>query len=227
MFERFTDAARRAVTLAQEEARGLNHDHIGSEHLLLGLLREGGTAARALASAGVSLEDVRERVEATVGRGTEPPPEHVPFAPNGKKVMELAMREALRLRHDHIGTEHLLLGVVGEGEGLGTRVLETLGVGAHQVRQQILELLHDAPQPKPRRRGLRGPLSASTGARAEGGVWAVEPPGQPLCHRCRSVLETSARWRTLDVPHDGEHPARPVTVVYCDACGATVGVVSD
>ena len=143
MFERFTDRARRVVVLAQEEARTLDHGYIGTEHLLLGLIREGdGVAARALVSLGISLEAVREQVGEIIGRGQQPPPGHIPFTPRAKKVLELALREAQQLGHDYIGTEHLLLGLIREGSGVAAQVLVRLGVDLNRTRQQVVQLLH-------------------------------------------------------------------------------------
>ena len=117
MFERFTDRARRVVVLAQEEARMLNHNYIGTEHILLGLIHEGeGVAAKALESLGISLEAVREQVEEIIGQGQQAPSGHIPFTPRAKKVLELSLREALQLGHNYIGTEHILLGLIREGE---------------------------------------------------------------------------------------------------------------
>ncbi|HEV8276795.1 MAG TPA: Clp protease N-terminal domain-containing protein [Streptosporangiaceae bacterium] len=143
MFERFTDRARRVVVLAQEEARMLNHNYLGTEHLLLGLVHEGeGVAARALESLGISLGAVRQQVEEIIGQGQQPPAGHVPFTPRAKKVIELARREASDLGHNYIGTEHLLLGLVREGEGVAAQVLVKLGADLAGVRQQVVELLH-------------------------------------------------------------------------------------
>jgi Clp amino terminal domain, pathogenicity island component len=142
MFERFTDRARRSVVLAQQEASQLNHNYIGTEHLLLGLLHEdSGVAARALESLGVSLEAVRAQVEEIIGRGKEAPSGHVPFTPRSKKVLELALREALLLDHNYIGTEHILLGLVREGEGVAAQVLVELGADLPRVRQQVTQVL--------------------------------------------------------------------------------------
>ena len=128
MYERFTDQARRAVVQAQEEARMLNHDSIGTEHILLGLIHErDGVAAQALESLGISLDVVRQQIEEIIGRGQQAPPEHIPFTPRSKKVLELSLREALQLSHDYIGTEHILLGLIHEGQGVAARTLETLG----------------------------------------------------------------------------------------------------
>ena len=142
MFERFTDRARRVVVLAQEESRLLNHDFIGTEHVLLGLIAEGeGVAAQALAALGVRLEAVRTKVEETVGRGESTPSGHIPFTPRAKKVLELSLREALSLGHNYIGTEHLLLGVIREGEGVGATVLVGLGADLSTVRVKVVEIL--------------------------------------------------------------------------------------
>ncbi len=128
MFERFTDRARRVVVLAQEEARLLNHNYIGTEHILLGLIHEGeGVAAKALESLGISLEAVRAQVEEIIGHGGQAPSGHIPFTPRAKKVLELSLREALQLGHNYIGTEHILLGLIREGEGVAAQVLVKLG----------------------------------------------------------------------------------------------------
>jgi ATP-dependent Clp protease ATP-binding subunit ClpC len=145
MFERYTDQARRVVVLAQEEAKMLNHDSIGAEHLLLGLIREGeGVAARALESLGIRLAAVRQQVEEIIGRGKQAPPGHVPFTPQAKKVLELALREAAALGHDYIGTEHILLGLIREGRGVAVRVLVKLGAGLDRARQQVIQSLLEA-----------------------------------------------------------------------------------
>jgi ATP-dependent Clp protease ATP-binding subunit ClpC len=140
----FTDRARRVVVLAQDEARLRNHDYLGTEHLLLGLIREGegveGVAVRALESLGISLEVVRARVQEIIGQGHSVPTRHLPFTPRAKKVLELSFREALLLGHDHIGTEHLLLGLIREGEGVAAQVLMQLGADLSRVRQRVIEL---------------------------------------------------------------------------------------
>jgi Clp amino terminal domain, pathogenicity island component len=142
MFERFTDRARRVVVLAQEEARHLDHNYIGTEHLLLGLIHEGeGVAAQALTQLGVSLEAVRAEVTEIVGQGTDAPTGHIPFTPRAKKVLELSLREALELGHNYIGTEHVLLGLLREGQGVGAQVLVKLGADLTSVRQVVVQLL--------------------------------------------------------------------------------------
>ncbi len=146
MFERFTDRARRVVVLAQEEARLLNHNYIGTEHILLGLIHEGeGVAAKSLESLGISLEAVRQQVEELIGQGGSSPSGHIPFTPRAKKVLELSLREALQLGHNYIGTEHILLGLIREGEGVAAQVLVKLGADLSRVRQQVIQLLSGYP----------------------------------------------------------------------------------
>ena len=158
MFERFTDRARRVVVLAQEEARMLNHNYIGTEHILLGLIHEGeGVAAKALESLGISLEAVRQQVEEIIGQGQQAPSGHIPFTPRAKKVLELSLREALQLGHNYIGTEHILLGLIREGDGVAAQVLVKLGADLNRVRQQVIQLLH----------GYQGKEPASAGTSAE------------------------------------------------------------
>jgi ATP-dependent Clp protease ATP-binding subunit ClpA len=142
MFERFTDRARRAVALAQDEARMLDHGWIGTEHILLGLIHEGeGVAAKALESLGISLDAVRQQVEEFVGRGQQAPSGHIPFTPRAKKVLELSLRESRQLGHNYIGTEHILLGLIREGDGVAAQVLVVLGADLDRVRRQVIELL--------------------------------------------------------------------------------------
>src|SRR5215207_5119197 len=142
MFERFTDRARRVVVLAQEEARHLDHNYIGTEHILLGLIHEGeGVAARALTALDISLEAVRSQVREIIGQGESPPTGHIPFTPRAKKVLELSLREALALGHNYIGTEHILLGLIREDEGIAAQVLAGHGADLDQARQEVVRLL--------------------------------------------------------------------------------------
>jgi len=160
MFERFTDRARRVVVLAQEEARMLNHNYIGTEHILLGLIHEGeGVAAKSLESLGISLEAVRSQVEEIIGQGQQAPSGHIPFTPRAKKVLELSLREALQLGHNYIGTEHILLGLIREGEGVAAQVLVKLGAELTRVRQQVIQLLS----------GYQGKETAEAGTGGRGG----------------------------------------------------------
>jgi ATP-dependent Clp protease ATP-binding subunit ClpC len=143
MFERFTDRARRVVVLAQEEARMLNHNHIGTEHILLGLIHEGdGVGARALESLGISLVAVRQQVEEIIGRGKQTPSGHIPFTPRAKKVLELSLREAKEFGHSYIGTEHILLGLIHEGDSMAARLLVKLGADLDRTRQEVVQVLH-------------------------------------------------------------------------------------
>jgi len=142
VYEEFTDRARRAVVQAQEEARMLSHNHIGTEHILLGLIHEDGVAGKTLESLGISLDAVRQQIEEIIGRGQQQAPSgHIPFTPRAKKVLELALREALQLDHKYIGTEHILLGLIREGDGVAALVLVRLGADLNRVRQQVIHLL--------------------------------------------------------------------------------------
>jgi len=179
VFERFTDRARRVIVLAQEEARMLNHNYIGTEHILLGLIHEGeGVAAKALESMGISLEDVRKEVEELIGPGSQPPSGHIPFTPRAKKVLELSLREGLQMGHKYIGTEFLLLGLVREGEGVAARVLVKLGADLPRVRQTVIQLLsgYEGQQggEAPEGSGLAG-----AGAAPGGGAFGGRQMGGP------------------------------------------------
>ena len=150
MFQRFTDRARQVVVLAQVEARRLDHNWIGTEHILLGLIDEGGgVAAKALESLGISLDAARQQVEEIIGRGQQAPSGHIPFTPRAKKVLELSLRESQQLGHDYIGTEHVLLGLLREGDGVAAQVLVRLGADLDRVRQQVIRLLHGYPAEEP------------------------------------------------------------------------------
>ena len=156
MFERFTERARQVVVLAQEEARMLDHNYIGTEHLLLGLIHEGeGIAALALASLDITLEAVRQQVEEIIGRGQQAPSGHIPFTPRAKKILELSLREALKLGSEVIGTEHLLLGLVDEGHGVGAQILDRLGAPAPAVREAVLSQAGTEPEPAAPEAGVR------------------------------------------------------------------------
>ncbi len=160
MFERFSDRARRVVVLAQEEARLLNHNYIGTEHILLGLIHEGeGVAAEALESLEISLDDARTQVHEIIGHGGQAPSGHIPFTPRAKKVLELSLREALELGHNYIGTEHILLGLIREGEGVGAQALANLGADLAVVRKRVIQLLSGNP-------GVEPAAGAATGVEA-------------------------------------------------------------
>src|SRR5688500_3156229 len=172
MFERFTDRARRVVVLAQEEARLLNHNYIGTEHLLLGLIHEGeGLAAKALESLGVSLEQVRAQVEEMIGVGTATPQGHIPFTPRAKKVLELSLREALQHGHNYISTAHILLGLLREGEGVAAQVTMKLGLELPKVRQTVLQLMHGTASGDP---------AKGTGGEAPSGSLVLDQFGRNL-----------------------------------------------
>jgi hypothetical protein len=181
MFERFTDRGRRVVVLAQEEARLLNHDYIGTEHILLGLIHEGeGVAARALVALDISLDAVRAQVEEIVGQGERPPTGHIPFTPRAKKVLELSLREALNLGHNYIGTEHILLGLIREGEGVAAQVLVKLGAGLERVRQVVVQLLAGHAGPVPAEQQPPGQLriggqAVTAGIAGGPGLYQAEP----------------------------------------------------
>jgi ATP-dependent Clp protease ATP-binding subunit ClpC len=168
VFERFTDRARRVVVLAQEEARFLNHNYIGTEHILLGLLNEGeGIAAQALESLDIDLASVRDEVVKIIGQGQQSPSGHIPFTPRAKKVLELSLREALQLGHNYIGTEHILLGLIREGEGVAAQVLQQLGAELQKVRQTVIQLLSGpggSEEQQPKTAGAGGRESSSSGS---------------------------------------------------------------
>ncbi len=195
MFERFTDRARRVVVLAQEEARMLSHNYIGTEHILLGLIHEGeGVAAKALESLDISLEAVRAQVEEIIGQGQQAPSGHIPFTPRAKKVLELSLREALQLGHSYIGTEHILLGLIREGEGVAAQVLQKLGADLNRVRQQVIQLLS----------GFQGKESGSSGA-ATGGSGGEAPSSSLVLDQFGQNLTQAAREGKLD-PVIGREP---------------------
>jgi ATP-dependent Clp protease ATP-binding subunit ClpC len=212
MFERFTDRARRVVVLAQEEARMLDHNYIGTEHLLLGLVHEGeGVAAQALAGMGIQLEAVRWQVEQIIGHGQATSSGHIPFTPRAKKVLELALREALQLGHNYIGTEHILLGLVREGEGVAAQALQKLGADLNRVRQAVIRLLGEKGQGS-----SAGPHEEVEG---EGGL-----PG-PRCPRCNADLAVFATYRTITVPDEEESGGRKAAFVFCRRCSYTLGML--
>jgi ATP-dependent Clp protease ATP-binding subunit ClpC len=184
VFERFTDRARRVVVLAQEEARLLNHSYIGTEHILLGLIHEGeGVAAKALESLNISLEAVRAQVEEIIGQGGSSPSGHIPFTPRAKKVLELSLREALQLGHNYIGTEHILLGLIREGEGVAAQVLVKLGADLSRVRQQVIQLLSGYQGPAGKGEGT--PAGAKDEPQEKGGSQILDQFGRNLTQLAR------------------------------------------
>ncbi|MGB9033553.1 MAG: ATP-dependent Clp protease ATP-binding subunit [Paeniglutamicibacter sp.] len=189
MFERFTDRARRVVVLAQEEARMLNHNYIGTEHVLLGLIHEGeGVAAKALESLNISLGAVREQVQEIIGQGQQAPSGHIPFTPRAKKVLELSLREALQLGHNYIGTEHILLGLIREGEGVAAQVLVKLGADLSRVRQQVIQLLS----------GYQGGKETAGAGVSSGGQTEGTPAGSAVLDQFGRNLTAAAREGKLD-----------------------------
>src|SRR5205807_6010184 len=218
VFERFTDRARRVLVLSQDEARALNHNFIGTEHLLLGVIREeNGLAAKALTSLGISLDRVREKVKETIGPATVGYEGSPPFTPRAKKVLELSLREALQLGHNYIGTEHILLGLVREGEGVGAQVLAGCAGGLARVRQSVLELIPghgEAPEPSAPAE-IRPP---------RGSVFGTEPP--PCSHRAKD-LEGALGYRRIEAAGDAGQPGLPVMAVYCTRCGTTLAILPD
>jgi hypothetical protein len=237
VFERFTDRARRSVVLAQEEARMLNHNYIGTEHILLGLVRErDGIAGKALVSLDISLEAVRQQVEEIIGQGQAAPRGHIPFTPRAKKVLELSLREALQLGHNYIGTEHILLGLIREGEGVAAQVLQKLGADLNRVRQTVIQL-------------LSGYLTGTEGGKVAGGseleelstgVAGGEEIGvstervaprswemgedAPLCPNCFAGLDETLAIRILETAGEGE--VLSVKIAYCRRCGVALGAVT-
>jgi ATP-dependent Clp protease ATP-binding subunit ClpC len=225
MFERFTERARRVVVLAQEESRELGHDHIGTEHLLLALIREeDGIAGQALAEAGVTLDAARKQVETVVGRG-EPEPKrrsgkrwrrHVPFTARAKKTMELSLRESLGLGHNYIGTEHLLLGLLSLGEGIGSEALARLGADPAQLREILLRLARAHPEsPK---------VDLREAAEFEIHEGSVRETASPRCPTCHSDLVEAAAVRTIDLPQE-EEGSRTLTFAFCRRCGSSLGIL--
>ena len=224
MFERFTDRARRVVVLAQDEARELGHAYIGTEHLLLGLFREeGGVAAKALTSLGVSPEEIRGQILEVVGTGEGQPPGHIPFTPRAKKILELGLREARQLGHSYIGTEHILLGIVREGEGVAAQVLQAQGLSLVVVRRAVAETLAGYSTEAVEAAGFR-PMTGWIARRTRGRV--TEPVEQtsgtgPRCSACGADLSETAGYRTIRALGE-DVVARDVVVVYCTACGTAI-----
>jgi ATP-dependent Clp protease ATP-binding subunit ClpC len=205
VFERFSERARRVVVLAQEEARMLNHNYIGTEHILLGLIHEGeSVAAKALESLGISLEAVRQQVEEIIGQGQSPPTGQIPFTPRAKKVLELSLREALQLGHNYIGTEHILLGLIREGEGVGAEVLTKQGATLERARGEVMQLIAAAPPE----------------------VGIPQPEEGPLCPRCQAVLAETAAYRVLEIPAFEEGEPRAVRFAFCRRCGTWLGTLA-
>ena len=200
MFERFTDRDRRVVVLAQEEARRLNHNYIGTEHILLGLIQEGeGHAAKALAELNINIDSVRTEVVEIIGEGQQSPSGHIPFTPRAKKVLELSLREALQLGHNYIGTEHILLGLIREGEGVAAQVLKKLGAELSQVRQTVIKLISSSGESKKQQ-------SASTGGRerrgSSTGSAILDQFGRNLTRMAKEGKLDPVNGRTTEIERD-------------------------
>jgi ATP-dependent Clp protease ATP-binding subunit ClpC len=210
VFERFTDRARRVLVLAQEEARVLNHSYIGTEHILLGLIHEGeGVAAKALERSGVTLEAVRNEVDQITGTGSNGPSGSPPFTPRAKKVLEFSLRESIELGHDYIGTEHMMLGVIREGEGVAAQALRNLGIDLEQLREEVIDI----------QSGSYGDVGGSQVRRVVG----TDPP---RCPKCRAGLSEQARYRLIAVPPQDPESGEAdlsIPVVYCNRCGTALG----
>jgi ATP-dependent Clp protease ATP-binding subunit ClpC len=212
MFERFSDRARRVLVLAQEEARLQNHSYIGTEHILLGLVHEEeGVAAHALLRCGITIERARRAVEETVGARGESPGGSPPFTPRAKKVLELALREALQIGHSYIGTEHLLLGLIREGDGVAVTILQNLGADLVQLRREVIALMAGATE--------------DLGGEDEGRHPAAHAD-PPRCPRCRAGLSEDARYQVIEVPagdSESDDGVVSVTMIYCNGCGTALG----
>ena len=227
MFERFTQSARRVIVLAQEEAGRLDHDYIGTEHLLLGLLAEGeGVGARALATLGISLPSVRVEIEKIVGRGRTPPTGHIPFTPRAKKVLELSLLEARELEDQHIGTEHLLLGLVREGEGVAAQVLGRLGVKFDDVRSAVIAALSGEKAVPGRTTVLRPMLADEFDAYLE---WAIDDYAAELERNGKAVgdaaLEASRSSFASLLAEGVETPGHALLTAEDPSDGERVGVL--
>jgi ATP-dependent Clp protease ATP-binding subunit ClpC len=225
VFERFTDRARRVVVLAQEEARMLNHDYIGTEHILLGLVRErDGVAARALDSLNIKLGAVRREVEDVIGQGQAAPRGHIPFTPRAKKVLELSLREALQLGHNYIGTEHILLGLIREGEGVAAQVLQKLGADLNRVRQTVIQILSGYAAGAEVRR-VEGGAEMEAELATEIAPTAIPAAEDaPMCPNCFAALDETLAVKAMETTLEGEDLS--VKIAYCNRCGVALGSVT-
>jgi ATP-dependent Clp protease ATP-binding subunit ClpA len=239
VFERFTDRARAVLTAAQEEARNFNHDSIGTEHILLGLLyNEEGVGGRALTSLGVTLDAARHELTMIVGVAPDVPHHSPPFTSGAKKVLELSLREALQLGHGYIGTEHILLGLTGVDKGVAIQILANLSVGLDSVRQKVFRLMPTEADPEQAGASMSVGklLTPANVVRPHRRAASQEDPNRqeqpmegptqyPRCAYCHTDLTTAARFRTLVVPPDsGEEGQEPIStfVVYCSGCGVAL-----
>jgi ATP-dependent Clp protease ATP-binding subunit ClpA len=225
VFERFTDRARRVVVLAQEEARMLNHNYIGTEHILLGLVRErDGVAAKALDGLNIRLDAVRREVEEVIGQGQAAPTGHIPFTPRAKKVLELSLREALQLGHNYIGTEHILLGLIREGEGVAAQVLQKLGADLDRVRQTVIQLLSGYTAGAEIRKVGGGAEMEEELATEIAPTPVPAAEDAPTCPNCFAALDEHLAVRELATMAGGE--SLSVKIAYCSRCGVALGAVT-
>jgi ATP-dependent Clp protease ATP-binding subunit ClpC len=226
VFERFTDRARRVVVLAQEEARMLDHNYIGTEHILLGLIHEGeGVAAQALDALGISLPDARRDIEEIIGKGQAAPKGHIPFTPRAKKVLELSLREALQLSHNYIGTEHILLGLVREGEGVAAQVLQKRGADLNRVRQAVIQLLSGSVAGAQAQAGGGSSEMSELTSEMHPTSVQVSPKDFPVCPSCLAPLSETAAVMTCAARKEDESFVS-VELVYCSRCGSALGTIS-
>jgi len=225
VFERFTERARRVVVLAQEEARMLNHNYIGTEHILLGLVREqDGVAAKALNSLNIKLDAVRREVEEIIGQGQAAPTGHIPFTPRAKKVLELSLREALQLGHNYIGTEHILLGLIREGEGVASQVLQKLGADLNRVRQTVIQLLSGYTAGR-EVRTVAGEAEMAELATEIAPTAIPAAEDAPMCPNCFAALDETLAVRVLQTTAEGDETFS-VKIAYCSRCGVALGAVT-
>lgn len=218
MFETFTERARRVVVFAQAEARMLNHDYIGTEHLLLGVLREGESiGAHALTAAGVSLESARRQLEDIIGAGDAPPTGHIPFTPRAKKVLRLSLEEAQQLGHLYVGAEHLLLGLIREGTGVAAQIIVKLAGDLDRVRGSVVDGLRAEPtEGVPRSRAFERTMAVTISAEEDSGEW-------PLCPVCRASLHETLARATIRARNPDADDRSPMVIAYCGGCGTAVG----
>jgi ATP-dependent Clp protease ATP-binding subunit ClpA len=209
----------------------LNHNYIGTEHILLGLIHEGeGVAAKALESLNISLEAVRQQVEEIIGQGQAAPTGHIPFTPRAKKVLELSLREALQLGHNYIGTEHILLGLIREGEGVAAQVLQKLGADLNRVRQTVIQLLSGYAAGAEVRKvegGAEMEVSAEMEVELATETAPIAVPSAedaPMCPNCFAALDETLAVKTVETTSEGERLS--VKIAYCNRCGVALGAVT-
>ena len=227
----FTPRAKKVLELALREALSLGHNYIGTEHILLGLVRErDGVAAKALDSLNIRLDAVRREVEEIIGQGQAAPTGHIPFTPRAKKVLELSLREALQLGHNYIGTEHILLGLIREGEGVAAQVLQKLGADLNRVRQAVIQLLSGYAAGAEVRK-VEGGAEMEVGAEKEVELATETAPiavpsaeDAPMCPNCFAALDETLALKKVETASESEHLS--VKIAYCNRCGVALGAVT-